>query len=212
MAIQILASSLIVVVLVLLLLAAKTLFSAGWFVKWLKGMVGLAALSSAVFGTVFALDLFSYSNSKEGETIATLKFNKLAHQDYEVEFTPHNGNSRFYKLRGDLWQLDIRLIQTLAMFGDDLPSYKMERLSGRYLALEEEKAQERSVFGFIDSPIVDTWPWLHKQSWLPIVKASQGSAAYMPMVDGAIYQVALTQQGLKALPVNNQAKVSAESW
>jgi hypothetical protein len=212
MAIQILASVLIVVVLILLFLAGKTLLSSGWFVKWLKGMLGIVALSTAVFGTVFAFDLFTYSNSKEGEVIATLKFNQLSSQEYEVEFVGVKGLAKLYRLKGDLWQLDVRLIHTLAMFGGGLPSYKIERLSGRYLSLEEEKGRERSVYGFVDSPLVDTWPWLYGQSWVPMIKASQGSAAYMPMVDGAIYQVALTQQGLKALPVNNQAKVSAESW
>jgi len=175
-------------------------------------MLGIVALSAAVFGTVFAFDLFTYSNSKEGEVIATLKFNQLSSQEYEVEFVGVKGLAKLYRLKGDLWQLDVRLIHTLAMFGGDLPSYKIERLSGRYLSLEEEKGRERSVYGFVDSPLVDTWPWLYGQGWVPMIKASQGSAAYMPMVDGAIYQVALTQQGLKALPVNNQAKVSAESW
>ena len=212
MAIQILASILIVIALVLIFLAAKALFSAGWFLKWLKGMLGITALVISVFGSVFAFDLFTYSNSKEGAVIATLKFNRLADQDYEVEFTTPKGSAEFYKLRGDLWQLDVRLIQTLVMFGGDLPSYKVERLSGRYLSLEEEKSHERSVYGFVNSPIIDTWPWLQQQDWFSIVKASQGSAAYMPMEDGAIYQVVLTQRGLKALAVNNQAKVSSESW
>ena len=143
MAIQILASVLIVVVLILLFLAGKTLLSSGWFVKWLKGMLGIVALSAAVFGTVFAFDLFTYSNSKEGEVIATLKFNQLSSQEYEVEFVGVKGLAKLYRLKGDLWQLDVRLIHTLAMFGGDLPSYKIERLSGRYLSLEEEKGREQ---------------------------------------------------------------------
>lgn len=212
MAIQIIASVLIVIVLCLMILAGKTLFSSDWFVKWLKGMLGLGILSISVSGAVFAFDLFTYSSSQEGEVVATLKFNELASQEFEVELATPDGKIKIYTLRGDLWQLDARLIHTLEIFGDALPSYKIERLSGRYLALEEEKGRERTVYGFIDSPIVDTWPWLAKQDWFSLVKASQGSAAYMPMSNGAIYQVALTQQGLRAEPLNNQAKVSSESW
>ena len=212
MAIQILASVLIALGVCLLWVATKSLFASGWFLKWLRGMLGFLALVMAVGGTVFALDLFSYSKSKEGEVLATLKFNKNAAQDFDVEFITAKNGAKLYNLKGDLWQLDVRLIRTLALMGNELPSYKIERLSGRYLSLEEEKGLERSVYGFVDSPVVDTWPWLVKQGWVKIIQANQGSAAYMPMVNGAIFQVSLTDQGLKAIPLNNQAKEASEAW
>jgi len=211
MAIQILASVLIALGLFLLWVATKSLFASGWFLKWLRGMFGFLALVLAVGGTVFALDLFSYSKSKEGEVLATLKFNKNASQDFDVEFITTKNGAKLYNLKGDLWQLDVRLIRTLELLGSELPSYKIERLSGRYLSLEEEKGLERSVYGFVDSP-VDTWPWLVKQSWMKIIQASQGSAAYMPMTNGAIFQVSLTHQGLKAIPLNSQAKEASGAW
>ena len=212
MAIQILASVLIALGVCLLWLSVKSLFASGWFLKWLRGMFGFLALVLAVGGTVFAFDLFSYSKSKEGEVLATLKFSENASQDFDVEFITAKDGAQLYNLKGDLWQLDVRLIRTLELLGDELPSYKIERLSGRYLSLEEEKGLERSVYGFVDSPVVDTWPWLVRQDWMRVIQASQGSAAYMPMTDGAIFQVSLTHQGLKAMPLNNQAKDASESW
>ena len=41
--------------------------------------------------------------------------------------------------------------------------------------------------------------------WLPFVDAVYGSATYMPMADGARYQVSITQSGLIARPLNPAA-------
>ena len=51
----------------------------------------------------------------------------------------------------------------------------------------------------------------HKR-WMPFVDAVYGSAVYLPMADGARYEVAITQSGLLARPVNEVAKAAAGNW
>jgi len=212
MAIQIFASIVIAAGICLAALAIKTLLVRGWFVKWLRGTSGFAALVVTVFGGVIALDLLTYYKSQEGEVLATLKFNQLAEQQFDVELVGAQGRPKSYQLWGDQWQLDVRLIRLQGLFTNDLPSYKLDRLSGRYLSLEQEKNSQRSVFGFIDDALVDTWPWMLQQKWLSIIQAKNGSAAFMPMADGAIYEVRLYKRGLLATPVNEQAKLAVEAW
>ncbi len=212
MAIQIFAAVLIALGVCLSVLAIKALMSSGWFVKWLRGTLGFGALVLTVFGGVLALDLLTYYKSKDGEVLATLTFSQLDRQQYSVELVGSNGQAEEYRLWGDQWQLDVRLIRLQGLFNNDLPSYKLDRLSGRYLSLEEEKNSQRSVYGFVDGALVDTWPWMLEQQWLSMIQAKSGSATFMPMADGAIYQVKLFQTGLMALPVNEQAKIAVETW
>ena len=208
---SILIFSIILIVLSLLLLAAaaKALFSAGWFLKWLRGSGGLIMLLMTLFGGLLAVELFSYFKADPGEVVATLTFGKRNHQEFDVELVNSAGDRSIHKIYGDQWQLDVRLI-ALGEFG--LPSYKLDRLSGRYLSLEQEKNEQRSIYGLSDSNVFDIWLFVEKQQWIPLLKAQYGTAAFMPMVDGAIYQVKLFEKGLMAEPVNDQARVATEQW
>lgn len=212
MAIQIIASVLIAVAIGLTLLSMKALLVRGWFAKWLRGTIGFAVLVATVFGAVLAFDLLSYDKSKEGEVLATLTFSQQAEQQFAVELVGAQGGAQRYQLWGDQWQLDVRLIRLQGLFSNELPSYKLDRLSGRYLSLEQEKNSQRSVYGFVEGAIYDTWPWMLRQQWLSFIQAKNGSAAFMPMADGAIYEVKLYQRGLSASPVNEQAKLAVEAW
>ncbi len=212
MAIQILASVLIAVCICLFLVSVKSLLKNDWFMKWLRGSLGFTLILFSVFILIFALDLFSYSKSGNGETLATLKFKHIQDQEFDVELVNSSGQSNNYILQGDQWQLDVRLVRLLGVFNDELPSYKLERLSGRYLSLEQEKNAPRTVHGLADGKMIDTWQWLTEQKWLSIIQAKNGSAAFMPISDGAIYQVKLTQKGLMAEAINEQAKIAVENW
>ncbi len=212
MAVQIFASVLIAIVIVLFVIAIKSLLVAGWFTKWLRGSLGFLALALTILGGLLALDILSYYKSIDGEVLATLKFEQIEKQHFEAELVNSEGQLTVYDLWGDQWQLDVRLIQLQGLFNSELPSYKLDRLSGRYLSLEQEKNSQRSVYGFIKTPTVDTWPWLLEQQWLSMIKAKNGSAAFMPMSDGAIYEVRLFHKGLQASPVNEQAKLAVDTW
>ena len=56
------------------------------------------------------------------------------------------------------------------------------------------------------------WLTLDKPGRLPFVDAVYGNAAYMPMSDGARYEISITQTGLIARPVNAAAQQAAGSW
>ncbi len=212
MAIQLFAAILLAFVIFLLFIAARTLVSKGWFLKWLRGTFGFSALILTVLAGILALDLLSYFKSKDGEVLATLKFNQIQEQEFEAELVDVTGASNVYRLLGDQWQLDVRLIHMQGLLSSKLPSYKLDRLSGRYLSLEQEKSSQRSVYGFVKKNYIDTWPWLVNQKWLSMIQVKNGSAAFMPMSDGAIYEVKLSHKGLMAFPVNEQARVAVESW
>jgi hypothetical protein len=60
---------------------------------------------------------------------------------------------------------------------------------------------------------VDTWELARNaKEWLPWIDAVYGSATYLPMADGAIYDVRISPTGLLARPVNDAARKAASSW
>jgi len=212
MGVYLLAALCAVITIISLVLALKALISKAWFVQWLRGTAGIFALGSAIVGVLLIVNLVQYHTVKEGQVIATLSFVQIDDQEFEVELTDNANNRRIVRLSGDQWQLDVRLIKFSNWFDGDLPAYKLDRISGRYLSLEQQNSSDSKAYDLADMLLVDTWGWMTRQKWLGFVQMKFGSATYMPMADGAIYQVRLLHDGLDALAVNTQAKDALSSW
>lgn len=197
-------------------MAVRLLLKDSWILGWLRGMFGLALLALAVLFGFVALDVFSYQQIQKEEVIATLSFEKLAEQKYRVVLADTKGNEKTYDILGDQWQLDARIIKwkgALANLGIK-PGYRLDRIAGRYYSLEMEREAERTVYAFNESRFgVDVWAWLRTaKETLPIVDAVYGSATYLPMADGALYEVNLSGTGLVTRPLNDTAQKAVGDW
>ena len=103
-------------------------------------------------------------------------------------------SAKQYVLYGDQWQIDARVVRWKlpALMAGVPPLYRLERLSGRYGDAAREAAATRSVHSLDDWPAPDLGS-LKKSfpNWFPFVDVQFGSGAYMPLFDGARYQVFL---------------------
>lgn len=184
-----------------------------WFMYWLKGSAGFALLGGCII-TVFTLvDLWSYRQLLHEEPLATLSIYQLGDQSYDITLVDQSAQEERFKITGDQWQLDARLLTwvgPLAAAGAQ-PLFRLDRLSGRYLSLEQERTAERSVYSLSESRWFDLWEFAHGAGlWLD---AQFGSAVYMPLANGAVFSVHLTPKGLIARPVNDVAEQALEkSW
>ncbi len=190
-------------------LAFKLLVRRGWIGQWLRGTAGLALLFVMIAMGLMGFDLLKYRALSNEEDLATVYIDQTGDQRFEVTIEDVDHQRTTYEVHGDQWQLDVRLLvwkgPFLAMGVD--PLYRLDRLSGRYLSLEQERTAERSVYALSDSEgfveAFDIWGWLRNYDlWLD---ADFGSAVYMPMGDGAVYDVYRTPRGIIARPANDRA-------
>lgn len=212
MSVYILSIILIALAIGLLFVAFKSLLKSGWFMKWLQGSAGFVSLLLTILFVLVTVDLLGYLKAHNEKPLATLTFTEISKQSYDVELVQPNSTKNLFRVNGDQWQLDVRLIQSPLFAYDGLPSYKLDRLSGRYLSLEQERTEKRTVHGLNESLAVDFWEYLNGLKVLGLLDAQYGSASFMPMVDGGIYQVVLTETGIKAEPINAIAKQAIETW
>ncbi|TQV81293.1 cation/multidrug efflux pump [Exilibacterium tricleocarpae] len=199
-----------------LLGAARVLLHRGWLLGWLRGMLGLGILSVGLLIGLMAFDIFSYQQILTEKSLATISFEKVASQKYNATLVDGDGNEQRFELYGDQWQLDARLVKwsgALAGFGIK-PGYRLDRISGRYFSLEDERNAKRSVYALTESPYgIDLWAWLNQStSTLPWIDAVYGNAAFVPMEDGALFEVTLSHTGLLARPLNDPAKDAVTRW
>ena len=211
-----LAGILIAVAFVVIVLAGRLLFRGSWLLGWLKGMTGVILVAAAFFLATAAIDFYSYSNLKKEQAIATLGFTRQGAQHFKVSVVEPDGLERLYDLKGDLWQLDARILKwndALAALGLST-GYRLDRLSGRYYSLEDESGEERSLHQLNPgSKQLDIWQLLHSSGYsLGFLDANYGSATYLPMADGALFAVTLSNTGLLARPLNEPARDAVKSW
>ncbi|WP_108124404.1 hypothetical protein [Saccharospirillum mangrovi] len=200
------------VCILLLFLAVRLLFRGGWVGGFLRGLIGIGSLLVIVLLGYLVVDLAAYRALRAETTIATLSFTQSGPQRYDVQLSRLDEDSEeSYELTGDEWQLDARVLTwtgPLTVLGME-PVYRLERLSGRYRDLTQERSGDRRVHS------LEERSWLSIQQfepWLPWVDARFGSAAYLPMVDGGIFEVGLTSRGLVARPVNEPARAAVGTW
>jgi hypothetical protein len=194
----------------------RLLFNRHWLLGWLRGMFGLTIVAIAVILALAAWDLRSYRQVLAEQPVATLTFNKLESQRYGVMLVFPDSREQRVELSGDLWQLDARVLKwSTVLAGLGLkPGYRLDRISGRYLSLEDEHNQPRSVVELgSEKAVLDAWYWLRQVNQrFTVLDAQYGSAAYLPMADGAMFTVNLGPSGLVAKPLNDRAKLAAERW
>jgi len=211
----ILSATLALLAVLIIFVALKILFGRTWFLAWLRGTTSLFAIAFSLLIVAFAWDFLTYNVIAQDKAVATVSVIEVGKQEYQLEVSFPDGESSSYKVKGDLWQLDARVISWagfMAMIGLE-PGYRLDRLSGRYISLEQERNAERTVYNIKnDYSVIDVWSVINNNAWLPWISAKYGSATYLPMKDGALFSVTLAQQGLIARPLNESAEKAIDTW
>lgn len=215
--------------LALLIRGLSALFR-GHPVSAVLGIVGGGGFAAAaVIATLLALDVQTYARLSYERPVATIQTRQLGPQYFEATvMQPAMGESQpavsnLYPLHGDEWRVEAQVLKWKPwanVLGLDT-QYRLDRLSGRYRAIEQERNAERSVHALSGGDTVTGLPW-HVSAWdmarkyrkyVNAVDTLYGGAAYMPMADGARYEVFISQSGLVARPANDIARdASAGGW
>lgn len=186
--------------------AGYLLFRRGWFWTWFKASFAMSLVTFSVFALFSLIDLLSYKQLLAETPIASISIYEKQDQHYDLTLIAADGIEQRFEVFGDQWQLDARILTwvgPVAVLGKK-PIYRLDRLSGRYISLEQALNAKQSIYGLKQSKVIDVWQILQTVSgW---IDASYGSAVYMPMGNGAVYSVNLTAQGMNARPVNSIAK------
>lgn len=177
-------------------------------------------LASSTF--LLASNIYTYQRLVYEQPVAEIVFKQLSEQEFSAEINAlDTAFKQTVNLKGDEWQLDAQVLSwqgVATLFGLDA-NYRLHRISGRYLDINQEQQRPRSVYSLIkkseymESEKFDLWQFAHKyQDWLQWVDAVYGSAVFLPMTDGAKYSVAISRTGLIARPANDEARNAVSRW
>lgn len=209
---------------------AIVLSGLGWMFRGrpLKG--GRGVLGGAVFlgagalVSLLGLNIQTYHRLTFERPVATIELTQRGPQlfDATVVEPPSaenpEGITREFEVHGDEWRVEARVLKWKPwanVLGLD-SQYRLDRFSGRYTDTQQELTGERSAYDIRPTRQsgIDLWPLAREFSnYAPLVDTLYGSGAYMPMSDGARYEVRITQNGLIARPTNEvAAEASSSGW
>lgn len=174
--------------------------------------------SAAVAATaiVVAISYYSYERLTAEQIVSTLEFRATGPDEFRARLMTDARPDRIYTLRGDEWQIDARLINwkpPMTVLGLD-PIYRLERLSGRFSAIDREQSEARTVHALSPEQPADLWRLARSvpDFLLPGIDAYYGTATYVPMADGARFEVSLSRDALIARPANEAARRAVGRW
>jgi hypothetical protein len=183
-----------------------------------RGLWMLVFLLVAVLGALLGTSVIGYRRLTEEVPVAMLSARQLGPQDFSLRVDFPDGSHRSGELKGDEWQLDARVIKWTprAVTMGAQPLYRLDRLSGRYRDAKQAQNTLPSVVDLAGDSPVDLWQLKQKfPQWLPWLDADYGSAAYLPLIDGANYRATLSPLGgLVARPADSATaeKLKAAGW
>jgi hypothetical protein len=128
---------------------------------------------------------------------------KTGPQRFDARFVFPDGREATYAIAGDEIQVDAHILKwkPVANLIGLRTVYELDRIGGRYRAIEQERATPRSVHTLAPSRPVDLFDLRQRYVFLaPLLDAEYGSASYVP-VDGDVeLQVRVAPSGLVLRP------------
>ncbi len=164
---------------------------------------------------MLAFSYYGYDRLIDEQYVGRIQFSQSAPEQYVARLMVENEQDRMYELVGNEWQMDARVVTwkpPATLLGLD-PIFRLDRLSGRYAEIDDERSKVRSVHALSEPVTMDVWQFARKYPKLmPGVDAHYGTATYLPMADEAIFEVTMTRTGLIARPANEAATNAVGQW
>ena len=174
-------------------------------------------VSAAFCGAAVVLlfTVLGYAQLVEEQLVSRIEFRRISPQEFQARLMIAGKDDRFFVLRGDEWQMDAKILTwkpPATILGLD-PMYQLDRLSGRYSEVDREVSEVRTVHSLSAAIPVDAWRFARRFPILaPGFDAYYGTATFVPMADGARYEVSLSRDALIARPANDPARDAVGSW
>ncbi|MES1924595.1 hypothetical protein [Salinisphaera sp. T31B1] len=183
------------------------------------GRSGIGAglcLALAGLAVAIGINVHSYARLTHEQPLAHLHLTQTGIQQYRGMLVTADERLRIVDLTGDEWQLDARVLKWHGwanLLGLDA-LYRLDRIGGRYRDIgQANREPTRAIALHGPEAGLDILALARRlPRWATFVDAEYGSATYLPMADGAEYEIALGQAGLIARPVNPAAQKAVRRW
>ena len=183
--------------------AMRALARARLFGFVLRAFFALLFLAAGVLLGVATLGLQGMQALTREETAATIKIVPVGPQRYDATVTFADGRVQTYDLAGDDIEIAGHIVKWTPL-ANQLglhTSYRLDRISGRYRAIEQENTSRRTLYAIGTPALIDLVMVGRRVPLGMFFDAEYGSATYVPMAGPADLELKVSTTGLLLRPL-----------
>lgn len=170
----------------------------------LHSILALACLVSGALFLTLHLSLQGYRALTREDLAATIQAEPTGPSQFRVTVQVPGKQPEQFQLSGDEIYIDAHILKWKPwanLFGLHT-AYALDRLAGRYHAIEDESGKPHTVYSLGGTRTVDLFSLRRRFAWLhPVVDAEYGSAAFFPARDPVSLELRVSTTGLLFRPL-----------
>lgn len=162
-------------------------------------ILALVVLSWAGLLGAVGMGIQGYRALTHEELAAVVTTEPLGPQRFAARFSFPDGRTEHYELAGDQLYVDAQILKwkPMANMLGLHTAYRLDRVAGRYLSIDDERKRQHSVHALGDAGPIDLFSLRRKYEVLsPLVDAEYGSASYVTTDHAQRFEVRVSTTGL----------------
>jgi hypothetical protein len=168
-------------------------------------LVGLLCLSLAGLAAAVAIGVQGYRALTHEEVAATVRTEPLGPQHFRATVLLPDGRTGQFNILGDAFYVDAHILKwkpIVNVLGLHT-GYELDRVGGRYNALQDEQQRPHTVFPLGPARTVDVFAFVrrHPRVLAPLVDAEYGSGTFVGAEHSARFEVRVSTTGLLIRPL-----------
>src|SRR3954467_13170453 len=164
-----------------------------------RTLVGLLLVSLGTVAGGIALGVQGYQALTREDVAARISVQPSAPQQFSATVHYPDGRSRRFDLKGDEIYVDAHILKwkPMANLVGLHTAYELDRIAGRYRAIEQERSAPRTVYLLREERPVELFGLRQRYAFLaPLYDAQYGSATFVRVKEPADLEVLVSTTGL----------------
>ena len=189
--------------LTLVIAGLRALLQARFWRFTTRTLAGLLLVVSGAMAGAVAIGIQGYQALTHEELAARVEIVPLGDKRFEARFTFPDSRVRTFELLGDELYVDAHILKwkSHANLLGLHTMWDLDRVSGRYRDVDQERTAARTVYSLGAKPAVDLFALRHRFAALaPLLDAEYGSATFVPASGAAQLDLFVSTSGLLLRP------------
>ncbi len=170
----------------------------------IRGLAALALLACAALAGTLSVSTLGYEALTRETVAARVAVKPMGPQVFTAQFRFPDGRAADYTLRGDQIYVDAHVLKwkPIANLIGLHTAFELDRVAGRYAAIEKERDGPRTVHSLGTAKPFDLFDLRNRYGALrPLLDVEYGSATFAPADQPMEYEVRVSTTGLLIRPV-----------
>jgi hypothetical protein len=168
-----------------------------------RTLLGLLLISLGLLEGTITVGIQGYRSLAREELAARIAVRPLGPQQFTATLRFPDGRVATYPISGDEIYVDARILKwhALANLLGLNTAYELDRVGGRFRAIEQERSSSRTLYVLGREKPLDVFELRRRYTFLaPFLDAEYGSAAYVPVSEPAELELRVSTTGLLLRP------------